>query len=92
LCFFFLSAEDAQIAFCTLERGEIITTLTFDKCISTDGTFDTNVDVEEGLFTAPQDGYYVISFSGHLRSSEGTRIWMKLNKKDATTKKGTHAR
>ena len=38
-----------------------------------------------GRFTVPNAGYYSISFSGALNSLDGSRIWIKLNMKDAKT-------
>ena len=41
-----------------------------------------------GRFTVPNAGYYSISFSGALNSLDGSRIWIKLNMKDAKTGEG----
>jgi len=44
------------------------------------GTLASAVDAQRGLFVAPEDGHYEISFSGHLMSKGGRRVWATLYK------------
>ena len=56
--------------------------------------FPTFIELQNGMntttgrFTVPNAGYYSISFSGALNSLDGSRIWIKLNMKDAKTGEG----
>ena len=47
-------------------------------------TEDTVMDQNTGYFTVPESGYYYMTFSGILRSYEGSRIWINLNMRDET--------
>jgi hypothetical protein len=38
------------------------------------------MDNEKGLFQAPEDGYYEVSFTGLLYSASGDRVWATLYK------------
>ena len=44
--------------------------------------FESNMNLETGVFVAPEEGEYEVSFSGLLKSYGGRRVWATLYKLD----------
>ena len=83
--------QDAKIISCTNHKPSNLTgNILFNNCFGTNTELQNGMDTNSGRFTIPQDGYYSISFSGSLKSIDGSRIWLNLNMKDSKTGEGKY--
>ena len=81
--------QDAKLISCTNHTpGNLTGNILFNNCFGTNTELQNGMDTNSGRFTIPQDGYYSISFSGSLKSIDGSRIWLNLNMKDSKTGEG----
>ena len=44
------------------------------------GEFETAMETDSGIFTAPMSGRYEVTFTGLLKSYNGNRVWSTLYK------------
>lgn len=67
--------------------------VSYTRCQASNPAFSLTMDNEKGLFQAPEDGYYEVSFTGLLYSASGDRVWAtlyKLKEEDTGTFKIMH--
>ena len=74
--------EDVKAFHCELRGSKNTTGIVPYTSCQYSNTEDTLMDQNTGYFTVPEDGYYYMTFSGILRSYEGSRIWINLNMRD----------
>ena len=54
----------------------------YTSCRSNSAAMERSMDTEKGIFVAPEDGDYEVSFTGLLKSYGGRRVWATLYKLD----------
>ena len=74
--------DDAEYIVCTNDGDITQKIVPFTDCKSTSDSFNRAMDKDEGVFVAPEDGAYEVSFTGHLKSFGGNRVWATLYKLD----------
>ena len=64
------------------DRSEPWPLATLVKCQTSycRGEFETAMETESGIFTAPRSGSYEVTFTGLLKSYNGNRVWSTLYK------------
>lgn len=77
-----LSSDDAEILVCTMEGRLNDPVISYDECTGSSIRMNEAIDRQTGIFVAPEDGNYEVSFTGHLKSYNGRRVWATLYKLD----------
>ena len=71
----------SEIVICSNNAEKVLNTVSYKECFGSTSTMERSVKQNLGIFTAPKDGYYFITFSGTLESDQGSRIWINICKK-----------
>lgn len=73
-------SDDAEFLTCTNEGDIKQKIVPFTNCKATTRSLSQAMDQDQGIFQAPEDGAYEVSFTGHLKSYGGNRVWATLYK------------
>lgn len=70
--------DDAEYVACMSGSNVATNMVGYTNCDSSSSEFGKAMNTETGVFTAPEDGNYEVTFTGLLKSYGGNRVWATL--------------
>jgi hypothetical protein len=72
--------DNAEFVTCTSSKNADTNMVGYTECSGSSNDFESNMNTKSGVFTAPSNGRYQVTFTGLLKSYGGNRVWVTLYK------------